>query len=643
MGKFEKSLEQKNNMAESSVSNLTDHIPSVSSWNSTMKDYESMYHPLDAGRKKRNIIIGVVIGVVVIVALIITLVLVFTGSSSSTPAESEHVRIPSNAPLRVNGDNPFIQSTTFTSPQLIENPNPTQDMLFAAHMFVHNAGYVAASATDIQLQIPVLYFFFTSREGSIQGSQRVPLNFLPAGMVICNGAFAPIFNRINEVYYLFISVGYLGIDDDSNNSYATHIILFCLDSSLEVTEWKQSNLNSNFSTVLASSVDSSKNIKALKIPVHNFVWNRQKPYIGTFGDKLQAVQSAALGSSFQSLYANGSQYSTSSPGGTIYWMILNDNLVSPSITARVVQIQDAKLYRLRDQWINTEERVKAANDFPSCKDMAGNLKPPPTEDQDNKANYIHGFGASFFVTSGQGTPILVVGNQTNQDYCQLLTAPNQPAAPNGYVQGFTYNASTNLSWQQTTNDYGYDYRYMPVGDAEAASHFGYSVSWAQGSLMVGTSGSKDGLAQYPVYKWSPGTIFKGTLVRQATIRTGLPSPEVNLTLPRFNLGATVSADARSVVVNSRKAATNNATDLLSVQNPNAGTSAPFADFETIQELGETFNSDSASDVPKTRLGFAQYMDTWLSRTGQTLRLAVNDPRYNSNVGRLLVLTKTRTA
>jgi hypothetical protein len=586
-------------------------------------------------REHWKIFLGVGLAVIVVI-VVISVTLVFTLNKkdvSPTPAVS-----PFNGPADINGDPPK-SGDNFGFPQFIANPDfqgtPSQKFLFSQLMFVHQAGYICAVASGLD-GYPYLIFYNTDLNGNLKGpTAKIPLDFLPAGYVVCNGAFAPIYNVANEVYYLFISVGVTDKDSqtDIGNNYATHILLYTLDTNPNAKNalvWVQGNIQSTFT-------EKFGNVTALKIPLPSnyFTYNPTKPYYGTFGDKIQVVLDDNENITKQSLYVNGSEYDPNKPGGNLYWFILSDNTISPTLQLIRV-IQDAKLLLLKQQ-------------------TDAGLITCPVPPINIPGDYINGFASDFFVTSGNGkNNVLLIGNSTNQDYCALQNV-DQPAAPKGYVQGFLPD-STN-GWVQPQAGAGF-FLYRYIGAATDTSipnnGFGYSVSWINNHVIVGLAASPDTNppknAKFLVYDWVQQPFSAGALNLLGTIdpASGSTSPFIQTDLypvssnpQRYNLFSIDTGDSNNIMVTTWNQAPGN---IISIQDPVVPNTQPFSTFALIQNIGADLSSNIDGSPPNTRFGFGQYTNTWISRTGKTIRMAINDPLFNLGVeGRIIVLTKNRTA
>lgn len=566
---------------------------------------------------------------IVIITVIVLLVVLLGGGSHPTPTSTNTF----NGPANINGD-PQNSTTVFSFPQFLNNPS-SDFTSFASLVFTHDAGYICCVTKNTQTpSSETLLFYFTNKDGSIQGPQKIDLTFLPPNYFVCNGSFAPIFNVIGEVYYFFCCVG---LESEFGN-FSKNIILFSLDTSKTDNIWVKSSFRSTSNILLESlSNDQGVQTKALKIPVNGFEYDFRVPYIGSFGNNIQVILDRTSSLVKHSLYVSCTEYSAAFPGGSVFWIALQDNSVSPQVSV-ITQVQDAKLKQLALDYAVTPCMV------------AGNPVFPPTKDI---GTYMNSFGSSFFVTSNQGSQnVLVVGNVTSEDYCALLNS-QQPPSPMGYVQGFTYDSIGSLPWlQDKGGENAYKYRYTPIGDNQITSGFGYSVAWLNNNVVVGLStqtGSTNG-PQFPVYNWSEFPVINDVLVRKSTIypqTTLVPFsqsntyPAATVTPPlntlRYNMNIETTQDSDNILLSTWFRGSGN---VVSIQNPNPD----YSTFGAVQNLGESYSSDTTSSPLKSRFGFAQSTSTWVSRTGFSVRLAVNDPNYvdpvSKKVGRFIVFSKS---
>jgi len=587
--------------------------------------------------------------VCIIVAVSLTLFFVLRRPPDQNPSVS-----PFNGPIDINGDT-AQNSGRFAYPQIINNPDFANINLFGELLFVHEAGYICCVGekvvNDSILTTPVLFFYYTNLQGQLQGPQRIDLDFIPTGYVVCNGMFAPIFNVVNEVYYLFISVG-MPVSNHQSPSvvskYATNVILFALNTAVTSTNWERVDINAKFTQTLQGP---GGKIQAMSIPTTSFTWNSAQPYIGTFGDKIQVVLDDNSPILKQSLYISGSEYDTTRPGGNLYWFLLQDNNTSPSILM-LYTIQDAKLLLMQNQGYTISR---------------------------SPSDYTNGFASDFYVTSGNGSKnILVVANCTGQDNISLAGTA-QPAAPCGYVQGYILDTSGNLSWIQpqasAVGQFLYRYIGTPTdpsifnqncnnnnGITACSAGFARSVTVINDCVVIGQSSpDPQGYCVFQVYQWSATPYDSG---KQCLTLWGSLNPSVeasdlfpqtpfspfpnnipnSITL-RFNSNLQTIDDGSNQLI-ATSWYTGSPSNLISTQTP-LSKDAPLKTFTTIQALGSNFDSVITSAAPDraqiymSRLGFAQCTQNWLSRSGLTVRLAFNDP-YSPTFGRFIVLTRNRS-
>jgi len=582
----------------------------------------------------RIILICSVIGLIIVVTVIVCVVVLVVNKPATSPP------FVFNGPNNINGSAPNGGDGVFAFPQFVTNP--TSDLVgFGEMVFNHEAGYICVVG-ETAAGVQSLLFYYTDIRGAIQGPQRIDLPFLvqPATRV-CNGAFAPIFNVIDEVYYFFLTVG-TWIKDSNNVTtlYAQNVILFSLDTAVTATEWKVSDIQSPFTTPLQNG--ASQTVKALRIPINSYVPTVGRPWIGTFGDNIQVILDDTFTNSLpkQSLYLSGSMYNTNQPGGSLYWFYLADNSNSPQIIFKN-QIQDAKLLLLRD--------LDPSKLTPGCIPFSN-----PDINAIPESTFMNSFGSSFFVTSGLGAQnVLLVGNVTGEDYCSIIGS-EQPSAPNGYVQGFTFDQNIGEGiWKQnkTSND-NFQYRYIPEGDTSIKG-FGYACAWFNNFVIIGTSASSllPPQVNFPVYRWDKNPVQNNQIIdRTTTIDPTAPFTQTALypfSLPndvnlRYNMTLFDSSDGGNLILTVWNS--NTGTNVASVQNPFPSGSPPYSSYTTVENLGADISSATPDPTsflhnPITRTGFGQGTNTWTSRTGLNVRLLMNDPNFNNGSGRFIVYSK----
>jgi len=562
----------------------------------------------------------------------------------------------------VNGDVGGAPADQFGLPQIITNPLST-DTAFGTRLFVHDAGYLCVVSKTAGGE--ALNFYQTDiNGGSLSPQQRINLyEYLPSGYVVCDGMFAPIFNINDEVYYLFLSVGPASGGSipppdaaAGTTNYATNVLLIAMDTTVGVTNslvWQVTDINADtdITSTLAASSGPSFNRTSLKIPFPGatFLWDATKPWIGTFGDLVKVILDDTEQIVKQSLYVRGSEFNPLLPGGNLYWFVLSGNgmTLSPQISLSFV-IQDARLFLL--QQCQADPTCAAATTTPEGKTPCPAFTKTP-------ADYINGFASDFFVTTGQGkNNVLVAANSTGEDNCMI---PNiaQPAAPQGYVQGYTFDSSsTDLGWIQpesSTNNV-FNYRYPgTLTDKAVTPGFANSVAWIDNFVIVGqATPASNGNAQYLVYPWVtlPYDTSSDSLKLTSTMKPGGESAEPFKQTPLYRGGSGAPSQRYNLTVkdtnnNNNLLVTtwyNEAGDVISIQNPLKDATQPFTDFITIQNIGAGVSSQVATDPPVTKTGFAQDTNTWLSRTGLTIRLTTNDPKANAGQGRIIVWSKARS-
>lgn len=604
-------------------------------WHDTQAFFQEHWRPI--------VIVSVVV-VVIVVAISVSLVL--TLKRKATPSTTGP---PFNGPLDINGDPPQ-GSGSFAYPQIITNPLPTSTY-FGAHTFVHEAGYIATTLQRTSTTQSML-FYYTNLNGEIQGPQEIPLDFLVDAqnnhLFVCNGMFAPIFNRGGEVYYLFVSVGYYGAN---GNAYPGYVMLFSLDTSVTSNVWTISDINTPYSATLGTH-------RVMKLPTAGYDWLNQSvypqppgtpstPWYGSFGNKIQVVLDDNEAVVKQSLYISGSEFNPDLPGGNLYWFVLQDNTTSPSILL-LYTIQDAKLLLMKTQ-----------GDCPNaaCASCTGGCT---TFVSTSEQACLNGFASDFYVTSGnRSNNILVVANSTPQDNC-VLTGTNQPCAPKGYVQGYILNAQGGAqSWvqPQSSNSNSFLYRYIgqtndpSVLDGSTFGGFANSVSVVNGKLFIGQGEPKSGNAVYLVLDWVASPLANGGVLSPlATLAPSVGSPTGEFPLTplypvsaegtRYNQGVQLIDDGSNQLLVTTWYQPAPA-DVISIQKTAGSSDDPFSAFALVQTLGAGYSSQASGSPVLSWTGFAQTTATWLSRTGASVRLLFNDPFRGGNAGRLIILTRQR--
>jgi hypothetical protein len=234
---------------------------------------------------------------------------------------------------------------------------------------------------------------------------------------------------------------------------------------------------------------------------------------------------------------------------------------------------------------------------------------------------------------------------------------DQPAAPKGYVQGYVLDtSSSNIGWLQQTagSSQTFNYRYPGVfNDTKTTPGFGNAVAWIDNEVIVGQAQpGSDGNAQYLVMDWAtiPYDRQTNALLIRATVDPGKGQPEPFTQTPMYRAPSgqsqryNVTMDSTNNDNNLLFTTWNNAAgDVISIQNPLGNDAQPFSKFETVQNLGAGVSSQAATIPGTTRVGFGQGTNTWLSRTGLTVRLTTNDPAWSNGQGRVIIWSKIRSS
>lgn len=472
--------------------------------------------------------------------------------------------------------------TNFETAQTINSPYSGSTMNFAKMVWVHDSGIIASYDEPITVGTnPNISFYRINSNGSIVRTQQVSIDFN-----VYYGSFAPEMSVSDEVFYLYLSTR----DDLTNNELPPRkIYVMAYDSS------KKGRTNGVWTapTLLIEHPFFTDAEYAVNVGAGN-------SYYGTFGEYFVSVVDTFSLAPRQSIYIRGSEYDTSFPGGNIFWYILNDNEVVPSVdTAPQQTIQDAKLRQLsldstQITFVNTPGQL------------------------------LNSFGIRFLVVDG----LLIVANPSGEDNGQISSA--QPAAPNGYVQIFKSRSSSSsgVSWYQPTNSTGtfFTHRYIPPTDDPAG--FGYSLGYRNTFLLIGNLNS-DIIRSYNVSEIprlrgsiSTGTLFTATSI-DSLVFAGKQTIEFTDNYNFVFINRNLSTGSSIVYVN--------AWDGTAVE--------PFTVFEITQTMGNTQNSNSGilgSTQPYH--GFGQ-TGTSNYKTDVEILLITADPYYSSNEGRIVVYSQ----
>lgn len=607
-------------------------------------------------------ILVIVVAVAVIAA--ITTALIFTiGQPNITGPSSTF-----NGPADINGDPAGLNSNVFEVLQVIDNPIDGAPG-FAVQSFVHDAGFIAVVKnipTAPQSTSQVIVMFSTNLDGVIELETTLPV---PEGYTVVDGGFAPIFNLVNEVYYLFVSVGVVCQSPDCNaldpsvdgrQLLGRRVLLFSYDSHPNARQWVAADFRGD-SVLLDPNVGGHV---ALKLPRSDFTWNPSQPWIGTFGDKLQVVLDDNNTTQVQSLYVRGSEVVAREPGGCLYWYLLIDNNVNPQIQFNLT-IKDARLLLLYQ-----------AN-------QAGLIGARPTK---LPVDYANGFASSFYVTSGRGrNNLLVIANPSNDDYTELKFSnggSGGPGMPNGYVQIYVLSTSDpNIGWTQSSISGApgrYHLRYngqRTPGGAFPARGWCYAVGVVENFLMIGGNAEQTNpvvacstqkqpqgkFAEFEV--WVIGDLstqcsssescdsnqsYRGSLVLDFGFQPALYYGAAESIAMRYNhvIRPIENNNILVSVFNNGPGNTITITNYTDSDSSKSGSSdLPFTCFEKIQDIGANENSGEPLDTIIARYAFGQGLGWWYSRTRGTLYLAVTDPigprtpTGNPGAGRLIIYAK----
>lgn len=623
----------------------------------------------------------IVVLVVGAVSAFVVMMVLFVGGhgSSAIPIPSSTLISPTPAH---NGDDPDA-SNNFTLNQTILAPST--HARFAQHVFYHTQGFVCASSLQNQ-QTVALNFYRTDKTGQLQFLNTIPLDFIPTDYDIAYGDFAPALNYSNEVYYLFVSVGCRTPADHTNSQLyvsasvaASHLICFSYDTKKDTESnnsnvWQKANLSANNgqSIFLSRNGDTKTQVRALILPDSNFVWSRNQPWVGSFGNYLQCVLDDNIGVTRHSLYVNATEYDPHFPGGSVFWFSLLDNNVNPTVKL-LSQIQDAKLRLLSNQ-----------DDFQPY------VYPHPSL-------RLFSFGYRFLVTSGlRSSNRLLITNALPQDNA-VLKGSTQPDGQPGYIQGFTFDVQT-LTWQQSFDSTRNFYRYrftaqgvrerLGISDAANPLMFGIGLGFFQEKLIVTCSQGRTLLqGSNPVLKanttstllvipWVDNPIeawpdranqFRlkvedllnpapaDTLIAQTHV--GYRNSQVATRFLNFyhhllplNLNGnylfvpSFFGRTNVAVLNvSQKQALQafgldeNSNDVVGCSDVNINTMTSCADPDAVV-LMQMGNFKASQTRPPNTVSFGQFSGVWKSQTNNTQFCGMNDPLFLESTGRLLIYT-----
>jgi hypothetical protein len=563
-----------------------------------------------------KVIVGVSI-VLILTIVSISLIVFFTlhEKTQEKYKKSRAKKTVFHGPARLNGEPDVSNRSIFTSLQTIVNPNETSK--FARCLWVHDVGIIAATNETADEKTSIVFYEMNS-SGTIELIQTIDLDLGKTlnniNRKVVNGCFAPFFNRINETYYLMISVGVDIVENGNTRYFASHILLFSYVTNNKNPMWKLMDIDNPY-------VEKISGVNALRIPSTEFQWDVTNPHIGSFGNKIQIVLDDNESFDKHSLYVNGTEYDPTLPGGALYWYVFNDNHDSPTIKLNLI-IRDLKLFRLSQQKV-----------------------PPIIFNPKTVSSYMNSFASDFFVSSGFGkNNVLLVMNNTSEDSASLcievedgkcITFSQQPNGAKGYIQGFVYDLKTS-SWQQKYKDDNPDtaiflYRY-PSDLNKSLGEFGLSVDFIPGvsrNVIVSKKIINNGNPGFYVLKWKD-------IAYNNLADDGYGSNLVNdfsVTLNSF------PSNGYRYNVYTKKI---DDEILVSSVNPNASSSLATIKMEngkyltTSQYFGIYDNSNGENNPLHERYGYGQFVGSWKSKTGKFVYLVINDPGFQSKKGRFIV-------
>ena len=556
------------------------------------------YNKKIGGIKQWQLAVLVVVSVLVAIGAILAFIFLFkhkTNHKIISPANNPFAPSGTNgSPTNTNGKS----SKVFNDPQFIDGPFEGYGQMLANHEY----GYIACgSRTQLQM-------YKTNEVGVIEQQNLItPLtDFAETGYThIVDVHFAPSIGvELNEIYYLFVSLGTTVVGTIKNKTYycAGKLVIYYFDSGASNPSWLKSSTVIKHPAVPWHPVEtiSSTGVSYPAIP-----------YKATFGDTFKIIKNSRSNIPSQDLYIRGTDYSETNPGGVIFWYIIENNDHSPIISPNI-RINDAKLTLLKSQK-GYVPIVKTVDD------------------------YMLGFGVSFDVgTLANNQNMLIVANASREDNGEL--SKEQPASPNGYVQGYTLNTKDNLGWRQEESGTGtnvFNYRYLPIsynGSASYGPNYGISCKILQQFIIVSgfpTSTSFLNKSILYVYNWEPAP-FKLTLgtnpYSKVVPKTLIDNALYNQEMPILPVETNViwgGFDETSL------------TNTFTMFNPQGNPSTPYADWKSISSYGDAYNSGGTIGPVN---GFAQKLGTWSSTDALSIFLVFTDPGYGTN-GRLIIMHK----
>jgi hypothetical protein len=525
----------------------------------------------------------------------------------------------------------------FKISQILTVPTPGYSS-FGAFVFVHDLGYITVSATltvNSFSQEVLRFYSFVEDQFDFQVEISVPTN--NGNSVICYGAYFPSMGTLGETLYLAVSTGIKG----SGQFISNHVF------GREVHLFYYSDKDKPEDGVISRQWTYQDNFKQLTHPYFTG-YKVQEPWVGCFGNKLQAVNDKTIFGIRQSLYISGTQFESHGAdpsSGGIFWYTLSDNTANPALELQCY-IQDAKLLYI-SQLPGLTYPNTASKKPEYCSDEI-----IPKIDQGVVFYHMFGFGSQFFVQSNiEGESLLAVSNITNKDTeCVHNDNEINSCAPSGYVQLYKLTNSNNATelpmWQQVISNPDddsnntYIHRIWPNSDyVHKTNGFGAGIFMIDNFLFITMLyGEYNHENKLLVYNTDNGD-------KHSAVNDNNMKPIESFTLPLSHFRTRNSNTYNSPIFQIDKylcVSTFDHTakiDTIALYDVSARSKNHqlFSNFSN--DLTQTFGkSVSSGSVPlQAYKGFGQWCQPWKNRLGGNY-LVIDDPNYN-NSGRVFIYKK----
>lgn len=568
-----------------------------------------------------------------------------------------------------DGTEPFSYYNVLTEPGSTTGP-------FGRQVWTHEAGFMAVLNGTRQI-----IFYYIDLSGALIKQQTVDLPF-----DVYYGQFAPWFNVPNEVYYLFLSGRDITqpADQDGSSwktgpqgnlvqippnalyviSYAVQPRLACQDQSWPSTCTSTCNPNVYQWLFCKEPVFTSSQIpgRTREQGALSGVTTFDEYFIGTLGELFRVVLDDNSSQLKQSIYIRGTAYHAQEPGGGLYWFVLTDNRLRPTLEL-VQSIFDSRL-----SWAaNFSNHV---------------VSPAPPPFPVTAPNLLNGFGSHFFVQTGLGDEnLLLVGNPSAQDNATLYMRPvvtgdktydTTEPRPNGYVQTFVlqdfgqgklWQAPISLNTLLPNGIADLELRYPFVNNPTVANTirgFGYSVFYDDTRLItVPQQGQyafviyQDGNINSPPYDMLNS---ENQCQSHPITTTPMDNVEIDVTtdINLYRRGLTPLSNTTALLVSNGariggvvcKYVALSGADPKYTSEKDVSAYDCFIDLKTFgnQLLNDNtpLNSGWPQHIPNATQGFlpasfvgpGQSICTLSSRTGLTHFLVFNDPMYEDTTGKM---------